>query len=185
MRPESPLPPDAREQPVELAREPALRPVFIGHLIETPETPAPPDPPPPPEVSTVYERDIQPVWDAFCVSCHSPESNSSARELLDLRAGHSYLSLFGEDDAPRSVVCRDGQGEAETIRMVEPGVPEASALWRKLSAATAPASNGSSTRLQSCGTYPMPPFPGLADISPEAFALVDAWIREGARNASE
>ncbi len=39
-----------------------------------------------------YEQEIQPIWDAHCISCHNTDSI-----MPDLTAGNSYESLFAED----------------------------------------------------------------------------------------
>ena len=46
-----------------------------------------------------YDADIQPIFDANCVSCHQPGTPTFEQVGLDLRAGESYWNLMGQVSA--------------------------------------------------------------------------------------
>ena len=73
--------------------------------------------------------------------------------------------------------CYATEGSTELLRLIKPGAPEQSMLWRKIVAFMI--RREGSERL-SCGTYAMPPFVGLLSISPASTEIIERWIREGA-----
>ena len=46
-------------------------------------------PPPPDSVKVSYSTDIQPIWDAKCISCHKPGFFK-----VDLTSPNSYANIF-------------------------------------------------------------------------------------------
>ena len=109
-----------------------------------------------------FARDIQPIFDARCTSCHyTPEPGApDAAEAAapDLTPGAAWSQLVG---APST--CNP------TRRLVVPGSPAESALLRTLDAAQT-----------DCGN-PMPKnSAGLRAIAPREYARIEAWIADGA-----
>jgi len=66
----------------------------------------------PSEVS--YSRDVQPIFDAYCVSCHPSSGN------LDLRRGYSYNNIVNVPASGYPGI------------LVVPNDPEASVLYKKI-----------------------------------------------------
>jgi hypothetical protein len=64
-----------------------------------------------------YDRDIQPIWNNRCVSCHSGSSPSGG---LDLRAGVSYSNLV-------NVI-----SPTYNVWRVRSGKPDSSVLYHKI-----------------------------------------------------
>ena len=107
-----------------------------------------------------YDRDIQAIWDANCVTCHTEGS------FLDLSRGSSHASL-----SSTTTSCFDPATETAIEKpALVPGDPAGSALWHKLA----------NVNLD-CGRE-MPPFGtgGLIEIDRESFDLVERWIVDGA-----
>ena len=67
--------------------------------------------------SSVFSRDIQPVFDKYCVSCHQDKAAASG---LSLQSGTSARGL-------PNAISREGGGQ-----LVVPGNADASFLYRKL-----------------------------------------------------
>jgi hypothetical protein len=103
-----------------------------------------------------FKADVQPILDQHCAACHgeNPLGNQ-----VKLTAAESYVALVGADST-----CAPG------MKSVTPGDLMASMLWRKL---------GGSTSY--CGS-PMPTTGSLKATQPAAFAIIEAWIRQGAKN---
>jgi hypothetical protein len=107
-------------------------------------------------------RDIQPIFDNRCVNCHNPNMLTRG---LDLTAGNSYAYLVNQPTSPTCMMTAP-----DSVRVV-PCNPAASMLWLKLRPDDA-----------RCGR-PMPfGSDGLGVIAPAEFALIEAWIAQGARN---
>jgi len=107
-------------------------------------------------------RDIQPIFDNRCVRCHNPDLPTRG---LILTAGNSYAYLVNQPTSPTCMMTAP-----DSVRVV-PCNPAASMLWLKLRPDDA-----------RCGR-PMPfGSDGLGVIAPDEFALIEAWIAQGARN---
>jgi len=109
-----------------------------------------------PEVvlSTVsFQNDVQPIFDAACVSCHKTELAQNFGNL-DLSVGNSYADLVA--------VVSDGFSPA--IRVVAEDY-QASVLWDKVNESEAYGSN-----------MPL----GAAALSQTEQATIKVWIAEGA-----
>jgi len=107
-----------------------------------------------------FENNVQPIFEAYCTFCHSggaPAGN------LDLTDGLSYANLVNQ---PTSDGC---MAEVPDSVLVVPFDTQDSMLWLK----TRPDDG-------ECG-IPMPwGSAGLGVIDPDAFAILDTWINEGA-----
>jgi hypothetical protein len=107
-------------------------------------------------------RDIQPIFNNRCVNCHNPDTT---RAGLDLSAGNAYANLVNQPTSPTCMMTAPG-----SVRVV-PCNPAASMLWMKTRPDDA-----------RCGR-PMPlGSDGLGVTAPAEFALIEAWIAQGARN---
>lgn len=102
--------------------------------------------------ATVYSYQMvqERVFDAACVSCHSPGGDPDA-EFLDLSAGAAYANIVG-------------QPSSYGPDLIDPGHPESSYLLAKL--------QGSSINGER--------MPEGGQLSTELTALVYGWILEGA-----
>lgn len=124
-------------------------------------------PMPEPEPGTIsYRRDVQPVWDAWCIGCHNFHTPHlvAAESAADL-AGHSWFN------------CNQGTDRA---RFVVPGDPASSFLLYKL---TGDNTNGYWDR-EACDRL-MPADQNGVDVpliqlDPAAVAKVRLWIEQGA-----
>lgn len=126
----------------------------------------------PPTIS--YARDIQPIWNARCTSCHSwtqgPNAVNQQRPRLD--ATFSFDALH----EGAAVGCfRTDTGQFEPLSYVVPNDPETSALVAILSA------NPPRAQCQSARGMPRDTGP-LETLAPAEYALVRRWVVEGARN---
>jgi hypothetical protein len=119
--------------------------------------------PPPVEGGVSYRRDVQPIWDRWCIGCHDfhePQlvATMSAQELM----GESWWKCDGETRA----------------RFVTPGDPARSYLLYKLT--------GENTNNYAAECHrPMPANHEGKDtplvlLDPEAVATIRQWIEEGA-----
>lgn len=107
--------------------------------------------------SVSFAANVQPLFDASCVSCHSGATPAAG---LVLSTGRAHASLVNVD----SEECGSG-----AVR-VRPGDVEDSVLWEALS--------GRSDCVQS-----MPPGgPPYSVLAPGAFRIIERWIRDGARD---
>ena len=126
-------------------------------LLSACELPAENAPAAPPAVR--YARDIQPIFSENCgASCHLVQGGGNTG--LNLQPGFSWEALVGVEAS----TCT----QTSELR-VEPGNPEASVLWRRVSG-----------DVDHCG--PMPPGGPLVTLDPDAVARIAEWIREGAPN---
>lgn len=109
-----------------------------------------------------FSRDIQPIFENRCVRCHNADTT---RGQLNLSACASYANLVNQ---PTSPACQ--ATVPDSIRVV-PCDPAGSMLWRK----TKPDPSR-------CGN-PMPlGTPGLGEIAPDEFLLIETWIAQGAQD---
>ncbi len=112
-----------------------------------------------PNGSVSLANDIQPVFDKNCISCHDDTS------FLPLTAGSSRANLV---DQPTTPACM--KTAPDSIRVVAFD-PQSSMLWLKTRPDDA-----------RCGV-PMPyGTDGLGVIAPDEFALLEAWIAQGAQD---
>jgi hypothetical protein len=107
-------------------------------------------------MSPHFMADVQPIFDLRCATCHGSTPSGNA---LRLTAADGYASMVGVASS-----CNP------TLKLVVPSDPQSSLLWRKL---------GGSTTI--CG-QPMPPAGSLKDTQATEFAIIEAWIRLGAKN---
>lgn len=100
-----------------------------------------------------YDTQIQPIWNSYCVNCHTASHNSG----LNLTTGNSYNELV---DVPAQNANYGG------ALLVTSGDPSASVLYNKIS---------------NTGTYGgvMPP---SGQMSTSNIALVETWINELAQD---
>lgn len=108
-----------------------------------------------------YARDIQPIWDAQCTSCHN--SSSGTRGGLNLDAGKSYASIYNVSAA--GAPC----GPTGAKRVV-PNQPDVSLIVTKLGA-TPP-----------CGSRMPQGNPTYFDDHPGELTRIRSWILAGALN---
>ena len=108
-------------------------------------------------VDVDYMMDIQPIWDAKCVTgCHI-ESGIAQTDGPILTATASYADLV---NAPSPTVA----GLVE----VKPGEPDASYLWHKV--------NGTQANVGGLGLQ----MPQGGMLTADELALIEAWITAGA-----
>ena len=106
-------------------------------------------------VSVDYETEIQPIWNGSC-TCHlMGASGTMSAPFLTLNPGMSYAQLV---DVP---------SEQAPLDRIEPGSPEDSYLWLKMT--NAHASVGSGAR--------MPQIGAIGDVQ---LQTIEAWILGGA-----
>jgi hypothetical protein len=101
-----------------------------------------------------FENDIQPLLDTYCTNCHEGPRPPMG---LSLEATQSY-----------GLAVNVGSREARKLRRVQPGDPDASYLYRKIT--------GTQTSAGGSGT-PMPPGETL---SADEIARIRDWIAQGA-----
>jgi hypothetical protein len=109
-----------------------------------------------------YVRDIQPIWDAYCVECHGIQSPK-------LAAPGSRLALEGKSRFP----------ECNPAPFVVAGQPEKSFLYFKLTRLSEQTLDPACERWMPAawnGTRDTP----LVEIDPDAVTLIRQWIQEGA-----
>jgi hypothetical protein len=109
-----------------------------------------------------YVRDIQPIWDAYCVRCHGLQTPK-------LAAPGSRLALDGKSRFP----------ECNPAPFVVAGQPEQSFLYFKLTRLSEQPLDAACERWMPAawnGTRDTP----LVEIDPEAVTLIRQWILEGA-----
>lgn len=117
-----------------------------------------------------YASDIQPIWQRHCVGCHSQGS------FMDLESPGSRERLVAA-----TMTC-DAQGAGgKSFALVLPRNPEQSALWIKLQTDLLADPNPQ----VHCNREMPATGKGLKWVDPEAFALVERWIREGAPGPEE
>ncbi len=119
---------------------------------ESVNTPAPPS-----QGTVSLSRDIQPIFNARCTSCHSPgfPTNTIVGIRMVLTPGDAFTSLVNQPSSQRP-----------DLTLVEPGDAESSLLWLKVSSNNPPV--GST----------MPLFGSR--LSSTELGLVRDWINQGA-----
>jgi hypothetical protein len=118
---------------------------------------------PPAEVQ--YARDVQPIWNDYCVGCHDTHLQIQGA-WLDLRPGKSWQSLQGS-----TWFCAQAGGAGGESSLIVAGDPDHSAVWMRL-AYSAPECYG-----------PMPSAGGgLLALDPQAADTVRRWIAAGGKN---
>jgi hypothetical protein len=103
-----------------------------------------------------HAADIQPIWDANCVTgCHTPGGEASGWFVL---SGDPYDTLISQ-----------ASFELDGMQLIVPGVPEQSYLWHKI--------NGTHLAIGGVGNrMPPPPASGLPQAAIDA---IGQWILEG------
>ncbi len=109
-----------------------------------------------PRAPVSFATDVQPILAARCgPGCHQGATLSSGVDFSTAQS--SFASIVGKPS-----VCKP------EVQMVTGGDTGQSMLWRKLANAQEP-----------CGG-PMPYFPGLKEVNPAEFEIIEAWITQGA-----
>jgi hypothetical protein len=114
-----------------------------------------------------YSKDIQPIWDKICVGCHVMKNNP-----FDPRPGTSYNYL-----TTKKKLCAQFMDKP----LVVPGKPEESVLWRALQDTAKECMRAMPPSFDESGPVPYPEG-GLKVYDPAAFAKVEQWIKNGAKN---
>ena len=109
-----------------------------------------------PSSGVSYSRDIQPIFNNYCVVCHQGAGQAG----LELEPNASYSKLVGVPST-----------ESSTQLRVKAGAPDQSYLLAKL--------NG--TQVQAGGSGAQMPF-GAAPLSQAQISLIQQWIAAGAPN---
>lgn len=124
-----------------------------------------PAPEPPADSDTVsYRRDIQPIWDRYCVRCH--RTIFSPR----LEGPDSRDHLLQQSSFER---CADGR----QAPLVVPGRPELSFVYYRISGISAATID---RKLGFGCTVPTPADRRLSETDPLAVEQVRRWIEQGA-----
>lgn len=111
-------------------------------------------------VGLSFELDIQPILDEHCVTaCHSAGGEWS---FLLLSPGDAYDSIVGV------------MSTQTALAFIEPGDPDASYLWHKISGTQANAGGGGLDMPKGMGA--MEP----TVLTPEQFSTIEMWIQQGA-----
>ena len=95
-----------------------------------------------------YSQHVQPIYDQNCISCHPSSGN------LDLTAGNSYAETVNVN------------ASAYSGKLVVPGDPEASVLYKKIDGSGAYGTN----------------MPIGGSLSSTQINTIKQWILEGAQN---
>ena len=101
-----------------------------------------------PDTGVSYSQHVQPIYDQNCISCHPSSGN------LDLTAGNSYAETVNVNASGYSG------------KLVVPGNPESSILYKKIDGSGAYGSN----------------MPLGGSLSQSQIAIIKQWIEEGAEN---
>lgn len=111
---------------------------------------------PTPNAQVSFKADVQPIFNAYCVSCHG---GADPRRKLNLEAAFSYSALM-----------REAEIESGYFRVV-PGNVNQSLMALGIGGGLA-------------GVVPAMPYgtPGLKQLSPDAYEVVRRWVEQGALN---
>ncbi len=109
---------------------------------------------------TDYDLDIQPIWNANCIFCHS---GVGAPEGLDLTAGNSWADLVNVTASQ----------PAPAMNRVTPNSTAASYLWHKIQGTQAGVGGSGCQMPRPCASAPL----GAADKT-----KIQDWINDGAPN---
>ena len=104
-----------------------------------------------------FSRDIQPIFNANCVICHT---GTSGPQGLSLDSGKAYGNLVNVNST-----------EAPSLKRVAPGSPDKSYIINKLLG----------TQTQAGGSGAQMPF-GAQPLSQATISLIQQWITAGAPN---
>ncbi len=104
-----------------------------------------------------FSRDIQPIFNANCVVCHT---GTSGPQGLTLDSGKAYGNLVNVNST-----------EAPSLKRVAPGSPDKSYIINKLLG----------TQTQAGGSGAQMPF-GAQPLSQSTISLIQQWITAGAPN---
>ena len=104
-----------------------------------------------------FSRDIQPIFNANCVVCHT---GTSGPQGLTLDSGKAYGNLVNVNST-----------EAPSMKRVAPGSPDKSYIINKLLG----------TQTQAGGSGAQMPF-GAQPLSQATISLIQQWITAGAPN---
>jgi hypothetical protein len=142
--------------------------VLIGCATDPASSPADELPTEPVEGDVSYASDVQPIWDAYCVDCHT--------------AGHHRPVLDRGPDALLTTADSGCGGADGRFEYVVPGDPDASFLIYKLTLGgdldVADPANAPQTCTRAMPeTYPGEP---LEDVDPAAVETIRRWIAQGA-----
>jgi hypothetical protein len=114
-----------------------------------------------------YARDVQPIWDRWCVGCHPPQT-----PLLDVEQSPRWLMGGSRFECVRG---------GERARFVVPGDPAASFLMYKITGENAEQFLGSE---EGCDRWMPADWFGedtpLVEIDPSAVDTIQLWIELGA-----
>lgn len=121
-----------------------------------------------------YSRDIQPIWNQWCLTCHSwkvgPEAFKHQQPQLDRDESHTALVM----GSWKSSVCYSTVGEEFIhLQQVVPGEPDQSGVVAILDHERV--GNGCFTSMPRGSV-------GLRLLAPNQYELVRRWILEGALN---
>ncbi|HKQ49775.1 MAG TPA: hypothetical protein VJZ71_17000 [Phycisphaerae bacterium] len=114
-------------------------------------------PPPPSGQMVSFANQIQPIFNAHCIDCHSGGGPPLSGVTLNLEAGVAYAAIVNQPSE-----------QDASFTLVVPGIPNGSLLYWKVSSDTPPV--GST----------MPLFG--ARLSANEVALLRDWIAQGAPN---
>ena len=104
-----------------------------------------------------FSRDIQPIFNANCVVCHT---GTAGPQGLSLDSGKAYGNLVNVNST-----------EAPSLKRVAPGSPDKSYIINKLFG----------TQTQAGGSGAQMPF-GAQPLSQATISLIQQWITAGAPN---
>ena len=104
-----------------------------------------------------FSRDIQPIFNANCVICHT---GTSGPQGLSLDSGKAYGNLVNVNST-----------EAPSLKRVAPGSPDKSYIINKLLG----------TQTQAGGSGAQMPF-GAQPLAQSTISLIQQWITAGAPN---
>ncbi len=162
-----------------LLQEPDIGPLFVPgdttietgtFQLEAPPLAPPPPPPPPPTEGVSLSADIQPIFNANCIRCHS---GAGAPLGLDLSEGFSFDNLVNQSSVEFVGHMRVKPSDSRTPCETGLGSGEGSVLVEKIAG---------------CPDTPgVPSFGGLMPLggpflNNEEINLIKEWIDEGARN---
>jgi len=106
--------------------------------------------------SLSHAVDIQPIWDANCVTgCHRPGGTAAAWFIL---SSDAYANIVGQPSL-----------ELATMNRVEPGSLENSYLWHKIN----------DTHIEVGGSGSVMPPPPVATLPAQELATIAEWIEAG------
>jgi hypothetical protein len=123
-----------------------------------------------PDDEVSFDQCIQPIFDNRCTNCHRPPTPPGR---LDLTPGNSFNNLVNQ---PTSAGCMAEVPGSILVRQCDdpPCDPSQSMLWAKTLPDARPPDGRRCRAPMPFGTE------GLGVIAPDEFALIEAWIVQGA-----